>query len=241
LIYQWRFADASLIFKEAIPVAERVGGFAQAELYYIQAADDYLMDRLDSAAECLSRALRWDGLPLDVFTAHYLSGVLARERSAWSAVLEATARCRDVTSVANLPHCASAVAMLEVDALLERNASGDLDAASVAASGLSDTTASTGLIGLSDCVELTRARLAARLHTLEARTALRVALDALEENARRLPVDCDRAFARLTSAAREAGEAAIQDRATERSAYYRAVRLASAAKAGAASVPGTPR
>jgi AAA+ superfamily predicted ATPase len=72
------------------------------------------------------------------------------------------------------------------------------------------------------------ARIAARLHQPDAQPALRTALDALEENARRMPIDCDRAFRRLAAAAQESGERAIAERALSRNRHYEALRQAAA-------------
>jgi AAA+ superfamily predicted ATPase len=66
------------------------------------------------------------------------------------------------------------------------------------------------------------------LHHPDAQPALRTGLDALEENARRMPIDCDRAFRRLAAAAQESGERAIAERALSRSRHYEALRQAAA-------------
>lgn len=230
-VYQWHFDAAAQLFREASAVAERVGKPAQSELHCIQAAYDYLTDRLDSATENAKRATRNEPSPLVLFTGYYLQGVLARERGDASAVFAAVTYCRSLESIAKLPPCAAALSMLEVDALLQRGHPGDREAASDLAASLTATTYTAGLVGWSDCPELTRARLQ------RTRLSLRIALDALEENTHRLPLDCDRAFARLAATAQQVNESAIRDRANERSSYYRAVRVASAAKAGFASIP----
>jgi DNA-binding SARP family transcriptional activator len=234
---QWRFDSAATALEEALPVAERAGRPARAELHCIQVAYDYLTDDLASAAEHARSAISSEPTPLTLFTGHYLQGVLARARRDWNEILEAVAHCKALESIAKLPPCVAAITMLEADALLERNAPGDVEAASTAAQGLSAPPAANGIIGWSDCIQLTRACVAAHLSAPEARAALRTALDALEENACRLPLDCDRAFARLAAAAQEAAEFTIRDRAAERSAYYRAIRTASTAKMSVPSIP----
>lgn len=64
--------------------------------------------------------------------------------------------------------------------------------------------------------------------------ALRFSLDVLEENAHRMPLDCDRAFARLADIARACSLQMIEKRAAERSAYYCGIRTAAAAGCGSA-------
>src|SRR5581483_3775258 len=130
-------------------------------------------------------------LPLTFFTAYYLQGIIARECGDPDAILTAVAHCRSLESIAKLPPCAAALAMLEVDGLLERSSAGDEDAAASVAATLAGKSVTTGLIGWSDCKELTRARVAARLRKQDARLALRAALDRLEEHARLLALDCD--------------------------------------------------
>ncbi len=230
-IYQWHFDAAASGLRNALPAAERIGKSAEAELRCIQASYDYLTDQLDSALANAQIAIAFESSPLTFFTSLYLQGIVARERGDPDAVLTAVRKCRSVESIAKVPPCATALVMLETDALLQRGASGDGEAAVASAATLDASSLTIGIIGWSDCSELTRARVQ------PTRTALRRALDKLEENAQRLLLDCDRAFGRLATAAREAGELAIYDRAAKRSAYYHTVRVASAAKAGKAPIP----
>lgn len=225
-VYQWEFDVAAGLLKDASPVAERAGRSPQAEFYCIQAAYDYLTDRLTSATQYAQLAIGCEPSSPALLTAYYLQGIFARERGDTDGMFASVRQCRSLESIANLPQGATALSMLEADALLARGASGDRESASKIAASLADSTVTGGMIGWSDCPELTSACVQGT------RASLRMALDALEENARRLLLDCDRAFARLSTAAAKSSERTIHDRAAERCAYYRARRVASAAKAG---------
>jgi DNA-binding SARP family transcriptional activator len=242
----WRFADAAATMRDAIPVAQRLGSGAQARLCCLKAANDYLLDHLPEAAAELESALRHlhpqrihsEGDPRDssyvyplslvAFTAHYLRGILACTDASWDAALKAADCCKEFEAIVKLPRYEGALMMLQIDAFLGRDAPGDSDRAGELGRSLTNSTVPDGIIGWSDCTALVRARLEARLRKESPRAVLRSALDALEENAQRIPLDCDAAFARLARAADEAGETAIRERALTRSIHYRGLRTAAA-------------
>jgi DNA-binding SARP family transcriptional activator len=238
----WRFDDARASLYEAWPVAERVGPAALARLCCIRAAYQYLLGRRETARDELRTAVHYiDKLrvrdsaapnltyrypfPLIAVVAEYLWGVFACEDNAWETALEAVSSCKDFEAIANLPRYHSAVTMLEIDALLGRAGPGDAQRAGSVAAAQFQTVDPDGIVGLSDCTSLTRARLAVRLRKPDAAAQLRAALDVVEGNARRIPIDCDRAFRRLADAAQEFGEWAIAERSSARAAYYQALRV----------------
>jgi hypothetical protein len=247
-IMWWRFEDARSAFAQAAPVAERAGISAQARFFCLQCASAYLMEQPDQAAAAVKAALqgvdtlreRGDTAPPDPakpvplvsLTAHYLQGTLAAVRGSWNEELDAIERCKPSETIACLPRYANALLLLEIDARLGRNEGADAQLASRLVDAL-PASLPQSMFGWSDSAELARARVAARLHRENVRSALRTALDAIEEQAQRMPLDCDRAFDRLAHAAAEAGEMAIRQRALARSAYYRARRMAGAAAASA--------
>ena len=241
----WRFNDARATFYDTWAVAERAGPAALARLCCIRAAYQYLLGRRETARDELRTALHyidllrersatsWDltyryPFPLIAVVAEYLWGVFACEDAAWDSALQSVSSCKDFEALANLPRYQSAVTMLEIDALLGRNEVDDSLRAEALARDQFQGVNPDGIMGLSDCTALVNARIAARLHYPHASAALRTALDVLEENARRIPVDCDRAFRRLGGAAEEIQEWAIAERAFSRSRHYEAQRQSAA-------------
>jgi hypothetical protein len=167
-------------------------------------------------------------VPLIAFTAEYLRGVLACARNAWNDALDAVTRCREFEALAKLPRYGNAVTMLDIDGLLGRNASGDANLAAALATSLPTQTEPEGIFGWSNCAALVQARMAVRQRRHNAHELLRAALDTLEENAHRMPLDADRAFAHLADAAEEHEATAIRERARARRDYYGALRIAAA-------------
>lgn len=86
-------------------------------------------------------------------------------------------------------------------------------------------------LGWSDCPTLARARSAARLRQPTSSRLLERALSVVEENARRTPLQADRAFSKLAEAAGEVGAEKIRTRAQARCQYFRSVRVAAAERA----------
>jgi hypothetical protein len=130
-----------------------------------------------------------------------------------------------------LPRYNEALLLLRIDTLLQRDLPGDSETAHELSSSLGERTLSQGTIGWSDCVELARARAAARLRTPEAGTLLRRALNALEENSHRAFLEADRAFARLAEAAADVDDAVLAGQARARSKHYWSRRRAAAGAA----------
>ncbi|MGZ3499404.1 MAG: ATP-binding protein [Vulcanimicrobiaceae bacterium] len=250
-MYWWRFDDARRTLAESAAVAERVGASTQARWSCMKVVCDYLMERQQDAMNDLRSALRQiqvasEGgdtasvdypLPLIAFTAQYLRGVLACARRAWVDALDEVARCRQFEAIVKLPRHGKAVAMLEIDGLLGRNAPGDADLAAALATTLPEASGRQGMFGWSNCPSLVHARVAARLHREDAHILLRSALDAVEENAHRMPLDADRMFARLADAAEESAETGIAERAWARHEYYRALRITAAGTAPGKNAP----
>jgi DNA-binding SARP family transcriptional activator len=259
-ICTWLFEDAAKTFTECASVAETVGMSTQARLCGMRAACEYLMERSQRAADQVSSGLHYAMLsrergepsatdlsypaPLVWFVLYYLRGAIAASRGEWSLVSDAIACCRQAETIVKLPAFANAATMLEIDLLLSMGDVENVKKASDAAQTLSASVASSGIIGMSDSPILIRARIESRLRSPDASVTLRSALDAVEESARRTPLDCDRAFAQLAEAADRVEEAAIRDRALARSWHYRAIRVGAAARAestrassGSISVP----
>lgn len=246
-MYWWRFDDARHTLSETAGIAERAGASAQARLSCLRVACNYLMDHEEDAAKELRSAFRQiqvaseraDSvdypLPLIAFTAQYLRGVLACARRAWNDAIDAAERCKQFEALVKLPRYGNAVTMLEIGGLLGRDAPGDAHLSAALAATLPPATVPEGMFGWSDCAALARARVASRLRRTDARVLLRSALDTLEENAHRVPLDADRVFARLAYAAEESEENGIAERAHTRCEYYGALRIAAT---GAASGKG---
>jgi hypothetical protein len=234
---------------EAIVIAGHAGLAAQARLSYLQAAFAYVLDKPEQAAQAIRVALdrieslraRGDtaapdlGAPASLvsFTAEYMRGVLAAASGKWLDLFESIRMLNRYKTVMQLPTYANATALLEIDALLRRNADGDTENA-VQLLQMVQASVPQSLFGWSDSAQLARARIAARRHDANVRGALRAALDAVEEQAHRMPLDCYRAFERLAEAADEACETGIRDRALARSVYYLSMRMAAAPAPGLA-------
>jgi len=134
-------------------------------------------------------------------------------------------------SVAKLPRLREAIALVRIDARLRRGVTGDDEAARDLTPALTETTLAQGIVGWSDCAELARTRIAARLRMADANARLRLVVHTLEENANRAPLDSDWAFTRLAEAASEVGDFAVAERARARATHYRSRRRALAGTA----------
>jgi hypothetical protein len=167
-------------------------------------------------------------LPILRFAFHYMAAKIAAVRREWDAALESVGRAASASKVARLPQHREALSLLRIDVLLMRDGPGDSESARDLSASLRDATIAQGPIGWSDCVELARARVAARMRERTADMLLRRALNALEENADRFPLDADRAFSRLEVAASEYGDTRIGSAAGARSAHFRSQRIAAA-------------
>jgi DNA-binding SARP family transcriptional activator len=240
----WLFDDALETVRRGIDAARRAGPLEEASFVQARAALSYLLGRFDDALSDLQGAMRMTNqavarrqgllvapmhpLPLLQFACHYLSAKIALARQDWERALNDGQRAADLTNVAKLPRHNEALSLLRIDTLLQRNLPGDRETVHELLSGLGERTLSQGIIGWSDCVELARARVAARLRMPEAGTLLRRALNTLEENSHRAPLEADRAFARLAEAAADIDDVVLAGQARARSKHYWSRRRAAA-------------
>jgi hypothetical protein len=163
------------------------------------------------------------------FDCQYVVCKLASARGRWPQVFDAIARAAAMTNVASLPRHREALTLLKIDAHLRRRKPGDDEAARELVAALAITSGpSQGMLGWSDCVELARARLAARLRAPDAAAVLRRTVDLVEDNAHRALLDADVAFTRLAEAAAEIDDTTVVRRAQTRAKDYRSYRIACA-------------
>jgi DNA-binding SARP family transcriptional activator/tetratricopeptide (TPR) repeat protein len=230
----WLFSDAVDTARRGLEGARRVGSIFEASFLQVRGALWYALNRFDEAQSELQEAMRilgeqpWPSLHFDCY---YMTSKTAAARQQWDQALDAADRAGALTNVAKMPRRQQALSLLRVDLLLQRDGIGDGGTAHELTSALGDSTVGQGLIGWSDCVELARALDSTNMRISDAGAQLWRALNAVEENADRAPLDANRAFARLASAASATGDAAVANRATERSAHYESHRAAAAARA----------
>ncbi|MDQ6824879.1 MAG: AAA family ATPase [Candidatus Eremiobacteraeota bacterium] len=243
----WLFRDALETARTGLDAAKRAEPLAEASFLHARCALWYLLERFDEAQSELQAAMRIMSktivrrqeslvaairpLPLLQFTCHYMTGKIAIERKEWDGAMDAAHKAAALTNVAKLSRYSDFLLLLRIDALLQRNLPGDSEAAHDLTTSLSQSTIAQGIVGWSDCVEVARARVASRLRMPGANILLRRALNTVEENAHRAPLDADRTFARLGDAALELAAVAVAKRARGRSKYYRSRRLAAAGAA----------
>jgi hypothetical protein len=248
----WDFDDALETARTGSDTARHAEPLATAVFLQVRCALLYLLERFGEARSDLQTALRITSetivrrqgslaapihpLPVLQFACYYMEGKIAAVQNKFDEAMEAAEKAAQLINIAKLPRYRDALSLLCIDVLLQRNLTEDSEAARRLTSSLSESTLAQGLIGWSDCVELARARVAARLHEPDATTLLRRALNTVEENAHRALLDTDRAFARLAEAASEVGQPAIVTPAIGRTNYYRSRRLgaANAARVGKA-------
>jgi hypothetical protein len=235
-VASWNFEDASEMLISAGVAAEAVGMAAVARLQCIRGWFLICLDRFDEgtaalnvAEEMLTALLdRRDvsspdpAFPIAVlrFSIVYLRGFAALAQGQFEDVLVQVRTCRRLVPIADLPPFRDALGALELETRLES------DSATIDLNVLEPPPAiAFGIV----CPELVRAKLAVLNMAEDARGKLRVALDALEERAHQMPLDCDRAFARLADAANLCGERGIAERAAGRGAHFYALRIRKAA------------
>ena len=239
LISWWRFADAEQEILRARPIAEAAGVSAQARLHCLSAWLYCTMERFDAANRALTEAKffsrdlaeRRDSVAPDSacplilvrFTVHFLEGLVALAQDRYADALDAVDRCLGVTPLASLAPYRDAAAKLELSARMKAHEELRREFP-VPTEGLP-----TPLLFTIDSAPLWRACVRVRQSTEPVRAALRAGLDDLEERANAIPLDCDRAFALLGSAASVGGEPIIAARAKARVEHYHAARMAAAA------------
>src|SRR5579884_679104 len=227
----WLFPDALDSARVSVDAARRAAPLIEASFLHVRSALWYLLERFDAACSDLQSAIRITNdhpLPVVQFSCYYMAAKVALIRKNWDDTLAALNRAAALANIARLPRNRQALALLRIDALLQRNAAGDNAIAHELTDSLGESTLGHGMVGWSDCIELARACDAARMRTGAAHDALRRALNAMEENAHRAPLDADRAFGRLAKAASEVEETAIANRARGRADYYKSRRIAAA-------------
>ena len=240
----WLFSQALETAHAGLDIARRLEPFVEAGLRQARCELWYLLDRFDDGEAELRTALRIanetrmqrresvaapvHAQPYLQFACYYMAGKIAVAQGQWDGAIEAADAAAALTNVAKLPRNSEALSLLRIDAMLQRNLPGDSEAAHELTTTLGEPTFAQGTIGWSDCLELARARVAARLREPDASAQLRRAIDALEENAHRALFDSDLAFSRLAEAASEFGEGDVSLQALARSKYYKSWRLAAA-------------
>ncbi|HYK52442.1 MAG TPA: AAA family ATPase [Candidatus Eremiobacteraceae bacterium] len=251
----WRFDEALETARELTGIVHLASQVTQAKAHEGLCALEYLMDRFDDAlvehrASLDALSAESSGLHdaarspesgfVTLFMNHRMAAKIACERAQWSQAVSTLHAATEIASVAALPRYSHALSLQRIDLLLLRDYPGDIGDAGGLLPSLDDSPFQD-LVGWSDCSALARARVAARERSGGASNLLRRALNALEENARRTPLDADRAFGRLADAAREVGELAIAERARQRAVYYASVRRAAAERALAVTLPESRR
>jgi DNA-binding SARP family transcriptional activator/predicted ATPase len=224
----WLFGDALNSAQAGLEMARRSQSLMEATFLQARSMLWYLLERFEEAQADVRAALqnRYATPPLR-FACHYMAAKLAVAQKNWDKAIESGNEAARALNVSKLPRRAEAVRLLRIDVLLQRNSPGDSEAAHELAASLVPTP-SPGTVAWSDCVELARARYSARMRRPDTPALLRRALNAVEENAHRAPLDTDRAFARLAEACSEADEQELTNRASARSAYYRSLRCIAA-------------
>jgi hypothetical protein len=158
--------------------------------------------------------------------------VLAAARYRWEDAITAAAELDAATLSRTSFMVRNNVLNLWVDALLGRNASDDA-AQALALSGelRPDTFEQGSILDLSACVDLSRARAAARLRAPAAPGLYERATATVERHAAATPMEADRAFAALARAATDLGQGSAAMTAVSRQAEIRAARIAAAGAA----------
>ncbi|MDQ6824778.1 MAG: hypothetical protein M3007_04865, partial [Candidatus Eremiobacteraeota bacterium] len=256
----WLFNDALETARTGLDAARRLEPFYEAAFLQARCALWYLLERFVEAESELPTALRianenvagsqesilapLHSQPYLQFSCHYMASKIAVAQQQWDQAIVTADNAAALTNVAKLPRYSEALLLLRIDALLQRNLPGDSEAARDLTSTFGESRRAQGTIGWSDCIELARARVAARIRMPDASAQLRCAVDTLEENAHGALLDIDVAFARLAEAAFEVDEIAVAHRARARSKFYKSRRLASAGAAWGGSIQavgyGTP-
>ena len=243
----WMFGDALETARIGLDAARRAEPLVEASFLQIRCTLWYLLERLSEAQADLQAAIRITNesfvrhqrslvapihpLALLQFNCHYMAGKIAIAQKEWDKALDAVQRAASLRNVVKLPRYGEALALLHIDALLQRNSPGDSETAHDLTASLGESTFAQRSNVWGDGIELARARAAARLRIPIANSMLRRALNTVEENAHRALLESDRAFARLAEAAAEVGEAAVVDQARGRYKHYRSRRLAAAGAA----------
>ncbi len=231
----WDIENAARFAATSLELAQRSGAAARSNHHAVTALLSYVRGRGEEAKRDLEAAVQGDGRasPPEKFFNAILRGLITLDEERWSDVLDVAASldaaCRDS------PVRCTTLAALRIEALLSRDGAGDAEAAAAA---LASTLGSAQpAFPWNVPLEVTRARVAARLGSGDVEPLLRCALDAAEERAHEVPFDADRAYAQIELACRAAGNAALETRAAQQKHHYGAIRLAAGETGPILSIP----
>ena len=238
----WHFGEALQTQKRCAEAAQLASPYFSVKLQYCSAATYFLMERLDDceravfAAERLladysrTRKARIESgdsqLVLAEFDLLAMRAFNATAREDWSEALRIAELLVGFPPYQSSPRYRQRITFLRIEALLGRAAEGDAARAVALAEELRDFGTVWEIDAWSNCVALSRARVSARIGSPQAHSLLKDAYESVEANARRAPLDADRAFARLAASCREAQEQTLATIASVRADEYRERRLA---------------
>jgi len=212
----WRFGEALATASHCADAAQRAGPYFETKLKYCRAATLFLMDRHDDAEREAQAAM-------NVLWA-YVRSRTGRTAYANSQLVLAEFDLQSILA-------AIAAARRRWQDVLERDAAGDADAALTALRDLDESKREWEIDSWSNCAALSRARVCARRRSADAPVLLRRAYRIVAENAKRTPLEADRAFRELSLAAAAIGEPRIGACASARAREYRVQRLSRAREA----------
>jgi DNA-binding SARP family transcriptional activator len=254
-IMWWEFARAHETATIGLDAARRANSVAEGAIHLTLGMLWYYCEDYANAVDELERARAvavdeqgehgWlvslagaDRLKLRFF-ATYVLGMVAAAQERWDDAL-AVAHELSHADLFNVSYMVrNNVLHLWIDALLGRNAQGDVETAQSVASRLHDDAYEQGsILDFSACVALSRARVLAAADAAEAASALRDAYVRVAQLAALRPLECDRAFAQLAHAAASAGDTALHEQAQRQALAFRAQRRTAAAAWRGATVVG---
>ncbi|MGB8521140.1 MAG: AAA family ATPase [Candidatus Tumulicola sp.] len=222
----WDVESATRLAATSRELVQRCGEDRQACHYDLVAVLSYVRERYADARRDLAKASEIDrrASPPATFFNRLMSGIVALEEARWNEALDLAAKMETQGDMSALPAQTVTLGVLRAEALLSRDGPGDSENAerALACSGAGEN----ALFPWNLCVEITRARVSARLGRSDSEFLLRNALDAAEERAHEVPFDADRAYAQIELACRIAGNDVLEARAALQRAHYRRVRRA---------------
>lgn len=216
----WDIGSASLAAATSLELVQRCGEAQQAGHYGHVAVLSYLRARYIDAKRDLEKAsqLANRGSPPVVFVNQLLSAIIALSEARWDDALEIADQIDVRRDSKYLQAQNRTLAALRAEALLSRDTPGDPQEAEAILTSSGD--GGHTVFPWNICVEVTRARLGARLGWSDSEILLRNALDAAEERAHEILFDADRAYAQIELACRDAGNEMLETRAALQRAHY---------------------
>jgi len=246
-IVWWNFAEAAQLAEAGASAAARAGWLSDVTFHISRALLAYYLERFDEVDLLLERTRgileqptqrRWH-LPhvgLDRlkarFFADYIAGVTACVRGDAEGALATAMRLTASPLYASSYMIRNNVLHLRVRALLDRNAPGDGSAAFALTREIVSDDLAPGALDFSTAKALANACAAVRCRSHDAGVALAAAEADVSRAAQATPLECDRAFAYLAAAAREAGDVALANRASLSTEAARTARSAAAGQLG---------